>query len=354
MKFSLFAHMERLTPDQDQAALYDEFISLCQMADEAGFEAIWTGEHHGMNFTIAPNPFISLVDLARRTKNVRLGTGTVVAPFWHPIRLAGEAAMTDVITGGRLDLGLARGAYVFEYERMRPGLDAMTAGLALREIVPAIKGLWRGDYAHDGEQWQFPKTTSAPKPMQSPHPPLWIAARDPNSHDFAVAQGCNVQVTPLWQGDDEVESLMERFETACAAHPETPRPKIMLLRHTYVGASEGEVAAGAEAISRYYCHFGAWFKNERPITQGIIDPLSEEEMAQIEMFSPRNMRANNVIGTPEEVIRRLKAYEALGYDQYSIWLDNGMPYEDKRRSLQLFIDEVMPAFADGSSLGDAA
>ena len=141
MKFSLFAHMERLTEDEDQGLLYDQFLELCLMADEAGFETIWTGEHHGMDFTISPNPFINLVDLGRRTKNVRLGTGTVVAPFWHPIKLAGEAAMTDVLTGGRLDLGIARGAYSFEYERMDPGLDAWGAGQAMRELIPTVMTL---------------------------------------------------------------------------------------------------------------------------------------------------------------------------------------------------------------------
>ena len=204
----------------------------------------------------------------------------------NPIKLAGEAALADIVTGGRLELGLARGAYSFEYERLSPGLDAASAGAALREAVPAVKKLWQGDYAHDGERWQFPKTTSSPKPVQRPHPPLWIAARDPDSHKFAVAEHCNVQVTPLWQGDDEVERLMQRFEDACAAYPEIPRPRIMLLRHTHVGADEEAVAEGARALSRFYCHFGAWFRNERPVSQGMIQPLTDAEMAALDMFSP--------------------------------------------------------------------
>ena len=131
MKFSLFAHMERVDHDHPYSQLYDDFITLCTMADEGGMHAIWTGEHHGMNFTIAPNPFITIADLARRTKQIRLGTGTVVAPFWHPIKLAGEAAMTDIICDGRLELGIARGAYSYEYERLMPGMDAWGAGCLL-------------------------------------------------------------------------------------------------------------------------------------------------------------------------------------------------------------------------------
>lgn len=344
MKFSLFIHLERINADENQQKLYEEFLQLCEIADKGGMHAIWTGEHHGMNFTIAPNPFINLADLARRTTNVRLGTGTVVAPFWHPIKLAGEAAMTDIITEGRLDIGIARGAYSFEYERMGKDLDAWKCGQMLREMVPAVKALWKGDYTHQGDYWSFPKTTSAPQPLQQPHPPIWIAARDPNSHDFAVSNGCNVQVTPLWQGDEEVVSLMERFNTACQNYPAMPRPKIMLLRHTYVGEGEVDVQQAAEEINRFYNYFGAWFKNEKPINQGLIETLSAEEIANNPMFNPESMRTNNVIGDAATVIQRLKKYEEMGYDEYSFWIDTGMSFERKKSSLERFIKDVMPAF----------
>ena len=103
MKFSLFAHMEKTSPSQSYKDLHDEFLSICKLAEDGGMHAIWTGEHHCMDFTIAPNPFITIVDLANKLKSIRLGTGTVIAPFWHPIKLAGESAMTDIITSGRLE-----------------------------------------------------------------------------------------------------------------------------------------------------------------------------------------------------------------------------------------------------------
>lgn len=344
MKFSLFAHMERIGPEDDQVRLYEEFVELCQIADRGGMHAVWTGEHHGMNFTIAPNPMLSLVDLARRTRNVRLGTGTVIAPFWHPIRLAGEAAMTDILTGGRLDLGIARGAYTFEYERLRPGMDAWEAGQRMRELIPAVRGLWRGDYAQDGQFHSFPKTTSAPQPLQADGPPIWVAARDPNSHEFAVSQGCNVQVTPLWKGDGEITDLMAKFNDACAKFPDRPRPKIMLLQHTYVAADAADADLGARELNRFYCYFGAWFMNQREITQGLIAPLSDDEIAAHPFYSPEAMMRDLVIGTPDQVIDRLRGYAALGYDEYSFWIDSSMSFERKKASLERFIKDVMPAF----------
>jgi alkanesulfonate monooxygenase SsuD/methylene tetrahydromethanopterin reductase-like flavin-dependent oxidoreductase (luciferase family) len=345
MKFSLFIHMERVSAADDEKRLYDEMIELCRIADDSGMHAIWTGEHHGMSFTIAPNPLLNIVDLARRTKNVRLGTGTVIAPFWHPIQLAGESAMTDIITDGRLDLGVARGAYSYEYDRILPGLDAWNAGGRMRELIPAVKALWQGDYTHEGQYWQFPKSTSAPKPVQAGGVPIWVAARDPSSHDFAVANGCNVQVTPLHLGDDEVVSLMERFNAACANHPEVPRPKIMVLRHAYVADSEADAQLAAEEINRFYCYFGAWFKNERPISQGLIQELTDAEIANHPFYSAEAMRKNQIIGEPAEVIARLKGYEALGYDEFSFWIDTGMTFERKKASLTRLVRDVMPAFS---------
>ncbi|XYK79814.1 MAG: LLM class flavin-dependent oxidoreductase [Labrenzia sp.] len=343
MEFSLFAHMERLTPQQPHEILYEEFVSLCKLADEGGMRAIWTGEHHGMEFTIAPNPFLTLVDLAHHTKNARLGTGTVIAPFWHPIKLAGEAAAADVMTGGRIELGIARGAYSYEYERLMPGLDPWEAGQRMRETAPLLRPLWQGDCAHDGGYYAFPPTTSAPKPLQENGPPIWIAARDPNSHEFGVHQGFNIQVTPLWQGMEEIETLMGRFNDACASH-DGPRPKIMLLHHSYVASDSEDAVLAARELSRFYCYFGAWFQNKRAVSQGLIENLSEDELAANKMMAPENMARDLTIGTAQDVIDRIKRYEDLGYDEYSFWIDSGMSFERKQASLRRFIDDVMPAF----------
>jgi alkanesulfonate monooxygenase SsuD/methylene tetrahydromethanopterin reductase-like flavin-dependent oxidoreductase (luciferase family) len=343
MEFSLFAHMERMTPDQTHEQLNTEFLTLCKMADDAKMRAVWTGEHHGMDFTITPNPLLALVNLANHTSHVKLGTGTVNAPFWHPIKLAGEAASADLITNGRIELGIARGAYSYEYERLMPGMDAWEAGQRMREIAPLLPQLWAGDCVHDGEFYQFPATTSAPKPVQEGGPPIWIAARDPNSHEFGVHNGFNIKVTPLWQGMEEIETLMGRFNAACDSYA-GDRPKIMLLHHTYVGKDAADVDQAARELSRFYCYFGAWFQNKRPVKQGLIQELTQEELDANTMMAPENMKRDLTIGTAQEVIDQIKRYEDLGYDEYSFWIDSGMSFERKRESLARFIDDVMPAF----------
>ena len=347
MRFSLFVHMERWDESVDHSQAWENLVELSLMAENGGFGTVWIGEHHSMEYTISPSPMPQLAYLAARTSRIRLGAGTIIAPFWNPIRVAGEAALLDVISGGRAEVGLARGAYQFEFDRLMGGLSATEGGKHLRELVPAVRELWQGDYAHDGEIWQFPTSTSVPKPVQQPTPPMWIAARDPASHDFAVAEGCNVMVTPLMKGDEEVVDLKDKFETAIANHPEvTQRPEIMVLRHTHVHAESDPDGwrPAAEAVGRYDRTFDAWFGNKTTPENGFLEPSPESKFAERPEFEPESLHKTAMIGTPAEVIERLRYYEELGIDEFSFWIDNSMSHEDKRRSLELFVNEVVPAF----------
>ena len=342
MKFSLFLHMERYDDNKTHQESLAELTELVQIAEAGGFEMAWVGEHHAMEFTIAPNPINYITYLANKTSTIRLGAGTFIAPFWHPVKLAGEAALADIMCDGRLEFGIARGAYQAEFDRLMNGMPAADGGKYLREMVPALQKLWTSDYAHDGELFQFPTTTSVPKPIQHPHPPMWIAARDPDSHNFAISNGCNVMVTPLQKNDEEVQDLMNKFNDACTNNPQVDRPEIMLLRHTFVGENEQDLTAGTDALHHWYSMFMAWARNNQTPDAGFVNRLSSEDLG--EGFSKDVLRNNLAVGTPEEVVARLKYYETLGVSQYSYWADNSLSFEQKKKSLQLFIDKVIPQF----------
>ncbi|PPG40530.1 LLM class flavin-dependent oxidoreductase [Pseudoclavibacter sp. RFBA6] len=347
MRFSLFIHMERWDDSVSTEQLFAELVELTLLAEKAGFSTVWIGEHHSMEYTISPSPMPQLAYLAAVTTKIRLGAGTIIAPFWNPLRVAGETALLDVISGGRAEVGLARGAYQFEFDRLAGGMPGKEGGQHLRELIPAVRELWQGDYAHDGEIWQFPVSTSVPKPVQQPTPPMWVAARDPDTHDFAVANGCNVMVTPLMKGDEEVADLVSKFETAVANHPEVARPEIMVLRHTYVhdeADPEGWRPA-AEGVNKFYRTFDAWFGNKTDPVDGFLEPSPEAKFAERPEFTPESLHRTAMIGTPEEVITRLREYEALGVDEFSFWSDNSLSHEQKKRSLELFIEQVVPEFS---------
>lgn len=346
MKFSLFVHMERWDESISHRQLFEDLTELTLLAEAGGFSTVWIGEHHSMEYTISPSPMPTLAYLAARTTTIRLGAGTIIAPFWNPVRAAGECALLDVISNGRMEVGLARGAYQFEFDRLANGMPATDGGQHLREMVPAVKALWQGDYAHDGEIWKFPTSTSSPRPIQQPYPPMWIAARDPDSHNFAVKNGCNVMVTPLMKGDEEVLDLKNKFEAALANNPEVPRPQLMVLRHTHVHSVDDPEGwkLGAAAISRFYRTFDAWFGNKQTPVNGILPPSPEEKFKDRPEFELENIRKNTMIGTPEEIIARIRYYQELGVDEFSFWCDNSLPHAEKKKSLDLFIKHVVPAF----------
>lgn len=346
MRFSLFLHMERYDDSISAEQHWNNLVELTQLAEAGGFSTVWIGEHHAMEFVASPTPIAQLTYLAAVTSKIRLGAGTIVAPFWNPIRTAGEIALLDVISGGRAELGVARGAYQFEFDRLADGMPATDGGKAMNEIVKTVNHLWDGDYAYDGEVYSFPTSTSVPKPVQK-NPPVWVAARSPESHDFAVANGANVMVTPLMKGDEEVEDLVGKFETAIANHPEIEkRPEILVLRHSYVHSPDDPEGwrVGAAGVNTYYRTFGAWFSNKNTPVNGFLDPTPEAVFADKPEFSLDSLHETAMIGTPDEVIERLRHYEALGVTEYSFWSDMPISHEEKKRSLELFIEQVMPAF----------
>ena len=100
---------------------------------------------------------------------------------------------------------------------------------------------------------------------------------------------------------------MDRFSAACKANPDIPRPQIMMLMHTFVGASAAEVDAAVADLSRFYCYFSKWFKNERPVEQGFIEPLADADIASFPQYRAEQIRKNLVIGQPSDVVARLNA-----------------------------------------------
>ncbi|AUG55686.1 LLM class flavin-dependent oxidoreductase [Thalassospira marina] len=345
MKFSVSLTMERFSPDVPMTKVKNDLLELAQIADEGGFETIWTAEHHTLECTISPNPFQTLVWLAQHTKNIRLGTSTLVAPYWSPIRLAGEAALCDHLTDGRLEFGIARGSYQYEFDRMAGGMPQQEGVAYLKEIVPAVKKLWTGDYAHDGHYWKFPITAAVPKPVQNPHPPIWVAARDPGTFDWAIANGANIMSTPLSMPAAEIAVLGEKFAKAVSDHPEVPRPRFMMQRRTCVYDNPEDWKIAVQHSIDYGRAFENLMQNLGGVKDGFPEAVPFEAVKGKENYNPENIRKNLLFGTPDEVIEKLLDYEAAGVDQYCLGLTFNLPFELRKRTLELFIRDIIPFFA---------
>jgi flavin-dependent trigonelline monooxygenase, oxygenase component len=345
VKFSIAVNMERFDPSQDMREVTREALELVTLADQGGFEIAWAAEHHTIELTVGPNPFTLLMHWAAHTSRIRLGTAVVVAPYWHPIRLAGEAALFDLLTNGRLELGIARGAFQYEFDRMGSGIHQRKGFDYLKELLPTVQALWQGDTEHHGVFWDFPMATSVPKPLQQPHPPIWIAARDPETFAWAVESGANIMATPLSRPHAEVGILGRRFAETLAKLPHRPRPRFLMLRRVCVYDRPEDARIAIDASINYGLAFDSLFAETAGVVNGFAAPTDPSRAAQLPNYQPDMVRDGMVIGTPEEVVAKLRDYEAVGVDQFCYGANFGLPHAFARRSLELFITQVMPHFA---------
>ncbi|MEQ9487861.1 MAG: LLM class flavin-dependent oxidoreductase [Alphaproteobacteria bacterium] len=344
MQFQLAINMERIDDSIDMRDVARHTLEMVQMADAGGFDLVWAAEHHALEMTIAPNPFQLLTWWGEHTDRIRLGTAVCVAAYWHPIRLAGEAAMTDLLTGGRLDFGIGSGAYQREFDRMHPGLKQSDGWRYMHEMLPALKGLWQGDYEHDGEFWSFPTSTSVPKPLQKPYPRLWTAARAPITYDFAVANEINITSWPLTRPMSEAELYKQRLDDAMANNPGRPRPTFAMMRHTALYGRKEDWMVPVRAAQRQLSQFENLFKNLGDVENGFPKSAEFGELENRDEYNPEMLTENLMFGTPDQVIEKLRRYEDLGVDAFIYYASLGLGQAEQKRSLELFVNEVMPAF----------
>lgn len=344
MKFHLAINMERMAPEADMREVARHTLEMVRMADRGGFDIVWAAEHHALEMTIAPNPFQILTWWAAHTERIHLGTAVVVAPYWHPVDVAGEAALLDLFSGGRLEFGIGSGAYQREFDRMHPGLKQSEGWRYMQEMLPVLKALWAGDTAHEGEFWSFPTATSVPKPLQQPHPPIWVAARAPVTYDYAVKNGCNIMSWPLTRPMSEAELYKSRLDEAMAANPDSNRPVFAMMRHTALYDRKEDWEGPVRAAQRQLGQFENLFKNLGDVTNGFPKELDLASIANRAEYDPRMLHENLMFGTPDEVIAKLKPYEELGVDAFIYYASLGLGQKEQKRSLELFVNEVIPAF----------
>ena len=344
MKFHLAINLERMDASTAMDEVQRHTLAMVQMADRAGFDVAWAAEHHALEMTIAPNPFQILTWWAGHTSQIRLGVGVANAAYWHPIRLAGEAAMLDLISGGRLEFGIGSGAYQREFDRMKPGLDQKDSWRYMQEMLPVVQALWAGDVAHDGEFWQFPTATSCPKPVQATVP-VWAAARAPVTFDYAVKNNCNIMSWPLTMPMSEAEKYRGQLDAAIAAHGSRYDGRFAMMRHTAVYANETDRQAALAAIQSVLGMFGNLMTKSGNVINGFPDRTPPDTFAGKFRVDAATLETNLMFGSPEAVIGKLAQYQALGVDAFIYYASMGLDMAQQKRSLQLFIDEVMPEFA---------
>jgi len=216
----IFSELQRAKPfaAQHERQVMLDAIAQARLADLQGFGCWWTVEHHGApEFSYSSAPELILAVLSQHTERIRLGHSGVLAPFAinHPLRIAERAAWTDIASGGRLELGLARSGGT-EWETF--GIDPETARDQLVEALRMIPQMWqRSDFEWDGRFAKIPRRDVVPKPLQRPHPPLWQTSTSPESFFLSGSLGVGVLGTTLLTSLANLRVLLDEYDRGLAA-----------------------------------------------------------------------------------------------------------------------------------------
>jgi alkanesulfonate monooxygenase SsuD/methylene tetrahydromethanopterin reductase-like flavin-dependent oxidoreductase (luciferase family) len=332
---------------------FRESLALVDLVDELGFGHVRTVEHYFEPYGgYSPNPLVFLSAAAQHTKRARLVTGAALPIFNNPLKLAGEIGMLDAICGGRLDVGFARAFLPHEFERFGRSLDESRRRFV--EGVAQVKALLAGEnVSSHGEFHSFSNVTSLPRPTQTPHPPLWIAAfSTPESFTEAGRNGYHIMGIPL--AFEKMAELMGLYREAwkSAGHPGEGR--IMLSFAMYCApTTEEAVEVAGPALDGYLAALvaaaSAW--DEGASTKDY--PGYDKMIAGLRQETFETQREKGVAwcGTPDEIADMIAEFRRRTgpFESASLQVNFfDLPGDKAARSMRLFSNEVMPRFDDGT------
>ncbi|MGD9616283.1 MAG: LLM class flavin-dependent oxidoreductase [Alphaproteobacteria bacterium] len=237
-----FSWPERRVPLE---TVFARALDRIEIMDRTGYDAVWLAEHHFSSFSVCPSVHLMGTMAASRTKRLRIGTGVSLAPFYHPLRLAEEVALLDVLSGGRVNWGAGRGFARVEFENFGVPPDESTS--RFHEAVEIVLRAWTEErLTFAGKHFRFDGVEVLPKPLQRPRPPVWMAATSEPSIDWAAGQGFSILMDPHSAHRDlgrKRRHYAERLEAAGFSIDGRDLPMARLLA---LGDSDTE----AEAVAR--------------------------------------------------------------------------------------------------------
>src|SRR5256714_3921710 len=250
------------------SSVYARALDRIEIMDRTGFDAVWLAEHHFSSFSVCPSVHMVGVLAAARTTRLRIGTGVSLAPFYHPLRLAEEVALLDQLSGGRGKWGARRGVARVEFENFGVPPDESTS--RFREAVEIVLRAWTEErLTFAREHFKFDGVEVLPKPLQQPHPPVWMAATSESAIDWAAGRGFSILMDPHAAHRDIGRKRQYYFEKLNAHWHSADGRELPIARLVALGDNAAEARETARAGAQWIVdsHFGA---QHNPV--GIADP----------------------------------------------------------------------------------
>ena len=341
MKFGLFssaqANSNDLPPETGQG--FRDYLDLNVEAEALDFQSSFLVEHHFTGWNQVSATLMLLMALAMRTKTLRLGSAVVVLPWHNPVLLAEAAATLDLISGGRLDLGIGKGYRHSEFKGFQIAPEEAEA--RFEEAVAVMTRAWttRQRFSHHGRFWHFEDIVVEPPPAQKPHPPLWVAGGSETSIRRAAARGFNLILDQYASASQIAERIgFYKAERKAQGFGFDPM-QVAVARQLYVANDEADKQSA--------------LKRQAVYTQRTVDVSRKPEAkggSHVLAYADKagGTEENALYGTPDEICASLAALQKAGVAYVLLTVAGGSA------QLRRFAGEIMPAFAGSTPVADAA
>lgn len=336
--------------DQD---MYQENLELAIYADEIGLHSVWIAEHHFSEYGVMPSTQVFGTYIAARTKRIRIGTGVVVLPFHHPIRVAEEFAFLDVLSGGRLDLGIGRGYQPHEFRGY--GITIEEARERYDEARRILRMAWEtGEVNFSGKYYSFKGVKPRPRPLQKPTPPIFGSSFNPDTIKYQAEQKNNLLFTPLLASPEKAK---EYVDVLLRLGEDSSRYRMGGLVFVFV-AEDRETALRIfekpcmwyfKTFTKYipkegYPETEQFYKNLNEMYFTFLTAYDRGELPFSEIVDSGPFQHGFLIGSPKEVNERLDMLLSNYPDLTDIlcWTRlGGLDHRLCMSSMKLFVDKVL-------------
>ena len=341
MDFNHFLTSYMPNPNVGSKVHFQNMIDQSILAEKLGYKKVSIPEHHLINLLMMPSPLQMAVKIASLTKNISISTSVAVLPLHDMRTYAGEVATADILTDGRLILGVARGAFPWEMKRLGTPIEYSKEKFT-ESLEVLQKLLSEEEVSFSGKYYNFEALTIMPRPITQPIP-IMIAAMDPKSIKNAALRGFHVQSTVL-SGTKEL--LMERvnaFRDGCEELGEKGKLlKLSMQRMMFVAKDEKDAENKNKLAYEYYKRFDNMFTGPGKVKNGNIIPLPRKQ-------SFEEMKDNLLICPINELIDKLSIYAEAGVDEFIISSSFGQEQNETIESMHKISEEIIPYFKNSKN-----
>jgi alkanesulfonate monooxygenase SsuD/methylene tetrahydromethanopterin reductase-like flavin-dependent oxidoreductase (luciferase family) len=348
MRFGTFSY-NQARPWVPERQAFHELLDQIQLSEQLDFDEAWFAEHHHSDYGMLSSPNLVIAALAHRTERLRLGNLVNALPLHDPMRLAEECAILDILTGGRLNVGLGRGV---PRDDLKHGLDRDTAQARFEEGAEILLRAWTEDtFSYSGAAWNYVDISCRPRPLQRPHPPIYYGATSPESPAIVARRGWSLALSRQPIANCARAIAAYRAERGALGQPADGGDAIMV-REIYVAESDEQAWAEAvPEITRFWqlATDNLWCRE--PITADDLPRFTKRfpyfpgglTLARIDEWG------TSLIGSPETVSRKASAMIQAARPDSLIGLFSfgGLSHFQVTRSMELFATRVMPGLRSG-------